>query len=60
MTNRKKRFEKGIESIQRQTDEHRLKREKALKEGKLELAGYYDSEINGLEKSKERKERSLK
>jgi phage shock protein A len=59
MTNRKKRLEKGIESIQKQIEEHKLKRERALEEGKLELADYYGTEIEGLEKSQEKKKRMV-
>ena len=40
MPNRKKRLKKGIESIQKQIEEHKMKRENALKEGKLELVSY--------------------
>jgi len=59
MTNRKKRLEKGIESIQKQIEEHKLKRERVLEEGKLELADYYETEITGLEKSQEKKKRMV-
>ncbi len=60
MTNRKKRLKKGIESIQKQIEEHKIKRENALNEGKLELAEYYSDEIAGLEKTEENKEEKLK
>ena len=59
MPNRKKRLKKGIESIQKQIEEHKIKRENALKEGKLELANYYTSEIAGLEKTGKNKEEKL-
>jgi len=59
MPNRKKRLKKGIESIRKQIEEHKVKRENALKEGKLELAGYYDSEIAGFEKTEKNKEEKL-
>ena len=52
---RKKRLEKGIQSIEEEIKIHKEKRDKAKEEGDLELAGYYDKEINGLEKTKERK-----
>ena len=52
---RKKRLEKGIESIEEEISLHREKRDKADKEGKLELAGYYDKEILALERTKDRK-----
>ena len=54
---RKKRLEKGIQSIEEEIKIHKEKRDKAKEEGDLELAGYYDKEINGLEKTKERKEK---
>jgi phage shock protein A len=57
---RKKRLEKGIESLQEQIEIHNEKRKKALEEGKLELASYYDSEIEGLKKTKKSKEDKLK
>ena len=59
MVNRKKRLRKGIESITREIEIHKKKRKLALDEGKLELASYYDSEIKGLEKTKENKEDKL-
>lgn len=52
---RKKRLEKSIQSIEEEIKIHKEKMEKAKEEGDLELAGYYDKEINGLEKTKERK-----
>ena len=59
MTNRKKRLEKGIESIQEEIEKHKLKLAKAIKEGKEELAGDYQNEIISLEKSKEHKKEIL-
>jgi hypothetical protein len=59
MPNRKKRLKKGIESIQKQIEEHKMKRENAIREGKLELVSYYDVEIEGLEKSEKNKEDKL-
>ena len=52
MTNRKKRLQKGIESLEEQIKIHEEKRKQAIKEGKIELASYYDKEI--LSKSKDR------
>ncbi len=51
---------KGIESLSREIEIHKEKRKQALAEDKLELAEYYDSEIQGLEKTKENKESKLK
>jgi len=59
MTNRKKRLEKGIESLQEEIEKHKLKLAKAIKEGKEELAGDYQNEIISLEKSKEHKKEIL-
>ena len=59
MTNRKKRLKKGIESINKQIEYHKEKREIAEKEGKLELEGYYKKEISKLESAKGRKENKL-
>ena len=59
MTNRKKRLEKGIESIQKEIEKHEIKKQNAIKEGKLELVGYYISEIEALKKQKEEKKEIL-
>jgi len=59
MAKRKKRLEKGIESLQKQIKEHENKREQPEEEGEIELVEYYDKEIEGLEKTKERKENQL-
>ena len=59
MVNRKKRLKKGIESIEEQIKIHEEKRQKALKEDKLELVEYYDKEIEQKKKDKEEKERLL-
>jgi phage shock protein A len=59
MTNRKKRLQKGIESLQGQIQEHEAKKQRALAEGKTELADYYRVEIEGIEKSKRNKEDKL-
>ena len=56
---RKKRLEKGIESIKEEIAAHEEKREKAREEGNMELAGYYDKELSGLKKTKKRKENQL-
>ena len=45
----KKKYKKGIESIQKEIDIHKnVKLEKALNEGNTELAGYYEKEIKRL------------
>ena len=46
----KKKYKKGVESIQRQIDSHRnLKLASAILEGNTGLAGYYEKEIKRLE-----------
>lgn len=55
--NRKKRLEKGIKSIEEEIEKHEQKRAYAKEEGSLELADYYDKEIKGLIKTKERKKK---
>ena len=57
MTKRKKRLEKGIESLQNQIETHEEKKELAEKEGKIELIDYYKKEIKRFEKQKEEKEK---
>lgn len=59
MANRKKRLERGIDSIQEQIDLHKKKQETAIEEGDLDLADYYGKEIKGLEKSRLNKEKRL-
>ena len=50
MAKRKKRLEKGISSLQKQIDFHLSKKDKASKEGKLELVNYYGKEIIAKER----------
>lgn len=46
----KKKYKKGIESLQKQIDLHRdVKLQTAIDDGNLELAGYYEKEIKRLE-----------
>lgn len=59
MAKRKKRLKKGIESINKQIELHKKKREKAEQDGKIELVGYYNKEIENLEETKEEKENLL-
>ena len=56
---RKKRLKKGIESINKQIELHKEKREKAKQDGKIELVGYYSKEIENLEETKKEKENLL-
>ena len=56
----KKKYKKGIESIEKQISIHRnIKLEKALEEGNIELAGYYEKEIRRLEEQLKEKEVKL-
>ena len=56
----KKKFKKGIESIQKEIDIHKsVKLEKALEEGNTELAGYYEKEIKRLEEQLSEKQKKL-
>ena len=59
MTNRKKRLEKGIESIKEQIEIHEEKRKRAEGEGMIELAGYYEKEIESKKKALEEKQKIL-
>ena len=59
MANRKKRLEKGIESITKEIESHENKREKAKEEGDIELADYYRKEIQGMEQAREKKKKML-
>ena len=60
MPSRDKRLKKGIESLQKQIILHEEKLKKVLEEGKLELASYYEKEIESKKRDKEKKERILK
>ena len=56
----KKKFKKGIHSIQKEIGIHRnIKLEKALNEGNVELAGYYEKEIRRLEEQLSDKQKKL-
>jgi hypothetical protein len=59
MANRKKTLEKGVESLEREIKLHEEKLEQARKDGKIDLEKYYQKEIEGLRKTKERKEMML-
>ena len=60
MTNRKKRLKKGIESLQEQIELHLEKKEVAENEGKIDLVGYYEREIEAKKETKRKKEEILK
>ena len=56
----KKKYRKGIESIEKQIDIHKnIKLQKAKEEGNIELAGYYEKEIKRLEEQLKEKELKL-
>ena len=56
----KKKYKKGIESIKKEIDIHKnIKLEKALEEGNVELAGYYEKEIKRLQEQLKEKETKL-
>jgi hypothetical protein len=59
MVKRKKRLLKGVESLQKQIEIHEEKKRIAEKEGKVELADYYEREIKAKTRDKERKEETL-
>lgn len=57
--NRKKRLEKGIESLKEQIKVHKEKLKEAEESGQEELITYYRKDISRLEKQKEQKEDKL-
>jgi len=59
MTNRKKRLQKGIESISKQISLHERKKSAAIESGEIELADYYEKELKSLKDSKKNKEEKL-
>jgi len=59
MANRKKRLQKGIESLDKQIRLHEEKLKRAEKEENIEFAGYYRKEIAAKKKDKEKKQRIL-
>ena len=59
MANRKKRLQKGIESLEKQIGIHEEKLRRAEKGENIELAGYYKKEIAAKKKDKEEKQRIL-
>jgi len=59
MVNRKKRLQKGIESLEKQIKLHEEKLKKAEQEDNIELANYYKKEIDAKKRDKEEKQRIL-
>ena len=56
----KKKYKRGIRSIKDEIDVHRnIKLSKALENGNIELAGYYQKEIKRLENQSIKKEIKL-
>ena len=60
MGKRRKRLEKGIESIEKQIEFHEEKRNSAVESGKKELAGYYEKEIERMKDRKKNREEKLR
>ena len=59
MVNRKKRLQKGIESLDKQIQLHEEKLIKAEEDDNIELAHYYKKEIEAKKRDKEEKQRIL-
>ncbi|MFA5993275.1 MAG: hypothetical protein WC796_06220 [Candidatus Pacearchaeota archaeon] len=59
MTNRKKRLEKGIQSLENQREIHEKKLEKAEEEKDEYLVRYYIKEIDILKGEEEKKKKLL-
>lgn len=59
MVNRKKRLQRGIESLEKQINLHEEKLKKAEEEDNIELAGYYKKEIDAKKRDMEKKKRML-
>ena len=59
MVNRKKRLQKGIESLDKQIKLHEEKLIKAEEDDNIELAHYYKKEIEAKKRDKEEKQRIL-
>ena len=56
---RKKRLQKGIESIKKQIEIHKDKLKEAEEKGDKELSTYYEGEIENLENRKENRKEKL-
>ena len=59
MPNRKKRLEKGIESLDKEIEKHEEKLKTAEEKEDMDLAGYYKKETETFEMNKEKKKRIL-
>ena len=59
MTNRKKRLQKGIESLDEQLRLHEEKLKRAEEEDNVELASYYKKEIAAKKRDNEEKQSIL-
>lgn len=59
MVNRKKRLQKGIESLEKQIKLHEEKLKKTAEEDNIELASYYKKETEAKKKDKDEKKRLL-
>lgn len=59
MAKRKKKLERGIESLDEQIQLHKEKMAKAAEDGRIELSEYYGKEIESLEQTRKRKEKLL-
>ena len=59
MVNRKKRLQKGIESLEKQIKLHEEKLKKAEEDDNIELANYYKKELEAKKRDKNEKQRML-
>jgi hypothetical protein len=59
MSNRKKRLKKGLDSIEEQILLHKQKQNESENKGEIEMVEYYKKEIEGLEKTKDKKKTML-
>ena len=59
MVKRKKRLEKGIESLKKQKEIHLEKKRRAEELGQEELVKYYEGEIESIEKTIDNKKEKL-
>ena len=59
MVNRKKRLQRGIESLEKQVKLHEEKLRKVEQEDNIELVEYYKKEIAAKKRDKEEKQRML-
>ena len=59
MSNRKKRLKKGLDSIEEQILLHKQKQDEAENKDEIEMVEYYKKEIEGLEKTKDKKKTML-